>query len=305
MNGWVSIPLVSIPVHWNGRRWNGLNWIPIHWSPIQGSRHHRVGLATVPAERTKRVPGRFHYNAGNEPDHRRWAPCPNALPAAPSWSRPSHTPHRLHEEALPHGRTGLLPPSHRRRRGGRRRHHRNQAQRQSGGGRFPGVILAQRNCAPRDGAVRAITRRQPRASRAVLRIKTVETRSRPTPARLAWERIAVHGGKSAVPQPGDAIEQQVKTSRAKPRGGICRRARCNPPSSWSPRPDGSLGPMGTILVAVILGPRVRRGSMGRHLTFTGYRRMANPDGKRPEACSRSAALIPGNAIIPSGAQRSF
>ena len=74
------------------------------------------------------------------------------------------------------------------------------------------MILAQRNCASRDEAVRAITPRQPLASRAVLRGKTVETRFRPMPARLVWERIAIHAGKSAVRRPGDAIEQQVKTS---------------------------------------------------------------------------------------------
>ena len=37
-NALVSIPLVSIPVHWNGRR-DGMDWYPMHWSPLHTSQY--------------------------------------------------------------------------------------------------------------------------------------------------------------------------------------------------------------------------------------------------------------------------
>ena len=48
-NALVSIPLVSIPVHWNGRR-DGMDWYPMHWSPITYQSIPFHGLAAVPGK---------------------------------------------------------------------------------------------------------------------------------------------------------------------------------------------------------------------------------------------------------------
>ena len=58
----------------------------------------------------------------------------------------------------------------------------------------------------------AITLHQPLASLITLRLKTVETRSWPAPARLVGQRIAVHAGKRMVKGTGGAIEQEVHPS---------------------------------------------------------------------------------------------
>ena len=56
----------------------------------------------------------------------------------------------------------------------------------------------------------AITLHQPWATLIALRLKTVETRSWPAPARLLGQRIAVHAGKGLVRRPGDAIERELR-----------------------------------------------------------------------------------------------
>ena len=58
--------------------------------------------------------------------------------------------------------------------------------------------------------VYAITLHQPWASLIALRLKTVETRSWPAPARLVGHRIAVHAGKRLVRRPGEAIERELR-----------------------------------------------------------------------------------------------
>ena len=39
INQKVSIPMVCIPVHWNGRR-HGMDWYPMHWSPLHTNATH-------------------------------------------------------------------------------------------------------------------------------------------------------------------------------------------------------------------------------------------------------------------------
>ena len=39
LNGQVSIPMVSIPIHWNVRR-HGMDWYPMHWSPLHTNAFH-------------------------------------------------------------------------------------------------------------------------------------------------------------------------------------------------------------------------------------------------------------------------
>ena len=55
----------------------------------------------------------------------------------------------------------------------------------------------------------AITLHQPWASLIARGLKTVETRSRPAPAGLAGQRIAVHAGKRLVRRPGECIEREL------------------------------------------------------------------------------------------------
>ena len=54
-----------------------------------------------------------------------------------------------------------------------------------------------------------ITLHQPWASLISLGIKTVETRSRPAPARLVGRTIAIHTGKRVVRNPGVAVENEM------------------------------------------------------------------------------------------------
>ena len=57
----------------------------------------------------------------------------------------------------------------------------------------------------------AITLHQPWATLIALGVKTVETRSWPAPVRLLGQRIAVHAGKRLVRQPGERIEQELRS----------------------------------------------------------------------------------------------
>ena len=55
----------------------------------------------------------------------------------------------------------------------------------------------------------AITLHQPWATLIALGVKTVETRSWPTPERMFGQTIAVHAGKRVVRRPGDRIEREL------------------------------------------------------------------------------------------------
>ena len=76
----------------------------------------------------------------------------------------------------------------------------------------------------------AITLHQPWASLIALRVKTVETRSWPAPARLMGQTIAVHAGKRVVRQPGVPIDRELRAHlgedwhRAVPRGAVVATA---------------------------------------------------------------------------------
>ena len=81
-----------------------------------------------------------------------------------------------------------------------------------------GPVAVARRGAPRLGMTSpigadpmyAITLHQPWASLIALRVKTVETRSWPAPARLMGQRIAIHSGKLLVRRPGDVIERELR-----------------------------------------------------------------------------------------------
>ena len=52
INQKVSIPMVCIPVHWNGRR-HGMDWYPMHWSPL-----HTNAIHSRPRRRPDTRPGK-------------------------------------------------------------------------------------------------------------------------------------------------------------------------------------------------------------------------------------------------------
>ena len=55
----------------------------------------------------------------------------------------------------------------------------------------------------------AITLHQPWASLIALRLKTVETRSWPAPARLVGQTVAGHAGKRVVRGPSVLVEREL------------------------------------------------------------------------------------------------
>lgn len=61
----------------------------------------------------------------------------------------------------------------------------------------------------------AITLHQPRAALIALGLKTVAIRSRPAPARLVGQRIAVPAGKRLVREPGERIERELRAQWGK------------------------------------------------------------------------------------------
>ena len=72
---------------WIGLVSNALEFIAYQCNPPPAAAPSRH----PPGEKDKRIPGCFHYNAGNATNHPEVRVCPAALPAAPNWSRPRGT----------------------------------------------------------------------------------------------------------------------------------------------------------------------------------------------------------------------